>query len=101
MLAVVVSTLAIVRAFGFLQLLLGLPAILLSAWSIWVIERIFNGAWPTFLPHIAIGAACLLVVVQVVLARHKRMSNTTVRPLQACEDAPKGVTFELRDRSEE
>ena len=79
MIAIGASAWSIVRAFGFLQLLLGLPAIFVCAYSIWVIKRVFDGAWPTYLPHIGIGAACVLVVAQLVLARRRRTFKASAR----------------------
>lgn len=44
--------------------------IALSGFSLAVLKRILvDGAWPTFLPHLAISGACILVGIQLLLAR--------------------------------
>lgn len=60
-----VSAWSIARSFRVVQLILGIPAILGSLWAVWVIKRIFEGAWPTFSLQIAIGIASSLVAIQV------------------------------------
>jgi hypothetical protein len=67
---IVVSVQLIIRAFGVVQLVLGFPAIVAAAWSLWVLKNIFvDAAWPTYLPHIVITASLSLVMIQWHLAR--------------------------------
>lgn len=43
------------------------------AWSLLILYRTFVlGAWPTFLPHLAIGVVLLVVIVQTLSFRSKR-----------------------------
>jgi hypothetical protein len=58
----------IARSFRAVQLILGLPVILVSLWSIWVLRRMWLGAWPSFIPHIALGMVVPVVLVQIFLA---------------------------------
>jgi len=39
--------------------------LLLNAFSIYILVSIYNGAWPTFIPHILITISTLLFVWQV------------------------------------
>jgi hypothetical protein len=42
----------------------------LSGFSLVLLKRIFlDGAWPTFLPHLAIAGACILLGIQLTLSR--------------------------------
>lgn len=67
---IVVSIRSMVRAFSLVQLTVGIPAILVAAWSLFVLERIFlDNAWPTFLPHILIPLTVPLAAFQWRLAR--------------------------------
>jgi hypothetical protein len=52
-----------------IQLALGMPIITVTAWSLWVLHRMWNCAWPTYLPLMAVAAACPIVAVQIYLAK--------------------------------
>ena len=68
--AIVLSIYSAIRNISAAQLVLGVPVLVVSGFSLVVLKRIFiDGAWPTYLPHLAIGASCLLVGVQVWLGR--------------------------------
>ena len=44
-----------------------------AAWSLLILYRIFVlGAWPTYLPHVVIGLAVVVVVLQTLLLRRSR-----------------------------
>ena len=76
----VLSTRSIGRAFGALQLGFGIPVVLVCLWSIWVLARIFvDGAYPTFVPHIFIACAAVLVRVQVLLAGRGGVNSHAAR----------------------
>lgn len=67
---IAVSVYSIVRRGGAAQVLLGMPAILLSAGSLWTLKRMFlDGAWPTYLPYLAIALAAPVAMIQSYLAR--------------------------------
>jgi hypothetical protein len=43
------------------------------AWSLLILYRIFVlGAWPTYLPHVAIGGVVIIVITQTLLFRRTR-----------------------------
>ncbi len=47
------------------------------AWSLMILYRIFVlGAWPTYLPHVAIGAGLIVVVIQAFLVRKTKQAAT-------------------------
>jgi len=69
---IVTATYLIIRTHHAVQIVLGAPVIFVSALSLWVLKNMYNGAWPTFLPHLAIGGVCLVVTVQLIVARHSR-----------------------------
>ena len=73
----VLATWCIARSFRPVQLLLGLPVVAMSLWSIWVTKNILNGAWPTFLPHVAVAAAVPLALIQVGLVRRRSRKRTS------------------------
>lgn len=67
---IVISIRSIVYGFSVLQLVLGIPAILIASLSVMILERIFlDNAWPTFLPHILIPLTVPLAAFQWRLAR--------------------------------
>ena len=70
--AIATATYLIIRTRSTVQIALGAPVIVMSALSLWVLKNMYNGAWPTFLPHLAIGGVCLVVTVQLIVARHSR-----------------------------
>jgi hypothetical protein len=44
-----------------------------AAWSLLLLYRMFVlGAWPTYLPHVVIGLAAVVVIVQTFLLRRSR-----------------------------
>jgi len=68
--AIMLSVRLAVRDFGVAQSVLSLAVVLMSGWSVVVLIRItVGGAWPTYLPHLAIIAACLVVGIQSWLIR--------------------------------
>ena len=68
--AIVLSVRSAIRNFGAVQLVLGVPIVVASVFSLLILKRIvIDGAWPTYLPHLAIGASCLLAGLQLWLGR--------------------------------
>lgn len=68
---ILASAWSIARAPSIIQLALGVPIIAVTTWSLWVLHRIWNGAWPTYLPHIALAAACPITAVQFYLSKKR------------------------------
>jgi len=66
---IVASAWSIARSPSIIQLALGMPIITVTAWSLWVLHRMWNCAWPTYLPLMAVAAACPIVAVQIYLAK--------------------------------
>jgi hypothetical protein len=61
---------AIARAFGPVQILMGVSTIGAALWSLLVLKRIFlDGAWPTYLPHLIIAGCVVVAALQSLLAR--------------------------------
>jgi hypothetical protein len=82
----------VIRRFGPVQLALSVPVVLVSGFSLVVLERIFiDGAWPTFLPHLAIFAACLLVGIQLWWAERGDRRRLPNKPLQPTSGGQAGV----------
>ena len=70
---IVFSVYSIWRGFGLLQLVLGMPTIAICLGALIVLRHILvDRAWPTYLPHIGIAIAVLLVTVQVLLTERAR-----------------------------
>jgi len=65
------SAWSVARSPSIIQLALSVPIIAVTAWSLWVLQRIWNGAWPTYVPHIALAAACPIVAVQFYLSKKR------------------------------
>jgi hypothetical protein len=64
------SLVCTVRRPSGVQALLSLLSITFGGLSLYVLKEIFlDGAWPTFLPHVGIGASVVVAVVQVMLHR--------------------------------
>ena len=59
------------RAPGVSQFVLGVPAVGLAAWALFVLSNIAAGAWPTYLPHLAIAIAVPLSTIQWLMARRR------------------------------
>jgi hypothetical protein len=58
------------RLFHFLVSILVIAGV---AWSLLILSRIFVlGAWPTYLPHVAIGGVVIIVITQTLLFRRTR-----------------------------
>ena len=56
-----------IRARGSLHFIASTVVIVCAGWSLLILYRIFvAGAWPTFLPHVVIGAALIITLGQVV-----------------------------------
>jgi hypothetical protein len=69
---VAVSIHSIRRDLRVTQVLLGLPAMALSAISLWTLTRMFVvRAWPTYLPYYAIAFAGSIAAIQASLARRR------------------------------
>ncbi|HEU5071662.1 MAG TPA: hypothetical protein VFV96_14755 [Verrucomicrobiae bacterium] len=71
--AVIVSLFVACRARRVLHFVASAVVIGAVAWSLLILYRIFIlGAWPTYLPHLAIGVALFIVMAQTFLFRSKR-----------------------------
>ena len=71
--AIATSTWLIIRTrHAISQILLGAPVIFTSALSLWILKNRYAGAYPTYVPHLAIVSVCLVVAIQLVVARHRR-----------------------------
>ena len=68
---ILASVWSIARSPSIIQLALGVPIIAVTAWSLWVLLRIWNGAWPTYVPHIALAAVCPIMAVQFYLSKKR------------------------------
>lgn len=69
------SVYSLCRDFRAVQILLGLPAVLLDAAAAWVLVEMLAGAWPTFLPHLALVLVIPLIAAQIVLMRARRRAE--------------------------
>lgn len=78
---VVIAVQSMIRAFSAAQLALGVPAVLIATWSLWVLKNIFvDAAWPTYLPHLTILATIPLAAIQWNLARRRTpVGDTALR----------------------
>ncbi len=52
-----------------IQLPLSVVTVALAGWGLFVLIRILMGAWPTALPHLAMGCATPLAIAQLLTAR--------------------------------
>ena len=67
---IALSIQTMLRAFGWVQLVLAVPAVLIATLSLWVLKNIFvDNSWPTFIPHVAITATIPLLLIQLYLTR--------------------------------
>jgi hypothetical protein len=70
---IVKSVRSMVSAPGVIQFCLGLPIVLLSLVSLWILKQMFfDFVWPTYLPYYAIALTVPLVVIQRSLARTRK-----------------------------
>ena len=53
------------------QALLAFPTVGLSAVALLTLWAMFKGAWPTYLPYLAIALALLLLFVQLLAGWHR------------------------------
>ena len=71
--AVVVSWLVSRRARSAVHWCVSVLVFFAAGWSLLILYRIFvQGAWPTYLPHIVIGIAAVMVITQIFLLRRRR-----------------------------
>ena len=71
--AVIVSLLVAFRARRILQFATSGIVIAAVAWSLLILYRILVlDAWPTYLPHLAIGVVLIIVIAQTIVFRNRR-----------------------------
>jgi hypothetical protein len=79
----IVSVYSVLRAFGVLQVVLGIPTVYLTLMSLLVLKRMFfDRAWPTYWPYLAISLAVPLALTQWYLARRRDSSRRAVSTTQ-------------------
>ena len=66
-LEVLISAWCVIRSRRWWQAVLGLIVAATSIWGVWILIRIFQGAWPTFIPHVAIFVVIPIVGLQLLL----------------------------------
>jgi len=73
------SILAAVRTGTMLQVIICAVLVVAMAFCLLMLWAMLRGAWPSFLPHIIIGAAVPLVLVQRLLATRTQMRFERIR----------------------
>ena len=51
--------------------------LILNGLSIYILVIILNGAWPTFIPHLAIGFSTILTITQIIIQKRKNRRLAT------------------------
>lgn len=74
--AIVASIMALIRHFSISQLLMAILVFVLAGGSLFMLKQMFfDGAWPTYVPHYAIGLAAPLALGQLLL-RFRRAAQS-------------------------
>lgn len=67
--AIVASIVALIHHFSVSQLFVAIPVFVLVGWSLFMLKQMFfDGAWPTYVPHYAIGFATPVALGQLLLS---------------------------------
>jgi len=82
----VASLYCLCHDFRGVQLLLGMTVLLLAAAAIWILAAMIAGAWPTFLPHVALVLVVPLVAAQVLLLRKRKHAEPLSWPPNLTEN---------------
>lgn len=61
---IAISIMSLARAPSIIQVLLCIPALAFTTWALFVLLRMLMGAWPTYLPYIALGIGTPLAGIQ-------------------------------------
>jgi hypothetical protein len=70
-LVVFASVWSIVRSPRVIQFALGVPIIGLTIVSLWMLWRIWHGAWPSYLPLMLVATVIPVSAVQIYLAKRE------------------------------
>lgn len=82
MASVIASALMAVKARRVPHTALSVMVVVLDALALWNLFAIFVlGGWPTFLPHVFIGLAALVVLVQTILFWRRRRRHDVAQPV--------------------
>lgn len=74
---IAISVISLWRAPGIIQVLLCIPALAFTTWALFVLLQMLMGAWPTYLPYIALGIGVPLTGIQWLHAHYRTGSVTS------------------------